>query len=44
MTITMLVKVTSPALLTLPEKVNNAPGATGCPQALVTTIAGFRTS
>jgi hypothetical protein len=37
----MLVNVTLPVLLTLPEKANNWPGATGCVgHALVTTMPG----
>src|ERR1035437_1004340 len=37
----MLFNVTLPVLLTLPEKVNNWPGATGCVgHALVTTMPG----
>jgi hypothetical protein len=41
----MFVNVTLPVLLTLPEKVSNWPGATGCAgHTLVTLIPGVKTS
>src|SRR4051812_18449823 len=41
----MLVKVTLPVLLTLPEKVSNWPGATGwAGHAFVTLMPGVKTS
>jgi hypothetical protein len=41
----MFINVTLPVLLTLPEKVSNWPGATGCAgQNLVTLMPGVKAS